>query len=179
VLFSGLATPSGGFRFPRLAGQRSTLSQNAPLPQLFNPHRANGVPVAAQFNGIVSGGPKPSWGRQGHCAHRPSGYNSLQYQRQSGHPVWEGTQIPGLSHSGGSSRGSRLTVWPVRQWPPCDTTPRGIGCCAEAIGSVARVNCQLRARSEATIPQIPTNLTPFEVVDRRRGSWHPAPELTA
>jgi hypothetical protein len=38
------------------------LSQITPLTQLFNPRKANAVPVAAQFNGIVSGRPASAWG---------------------------------------------------------------------------------------------------------------------
>jgi len=70
VLFSGLATHGGGLQFP-LLGNRSTLSQNAPLTQLFNPHKAKAVPVAAQFNGIVSEGPKPAWEKAIACAGPP------------------------------------------------------------------------------------------------------------
>ena len=33
---------------------------------------------AAQFNGIVSEGPKPAWRKQPSCS-RPSGYNFLHY----------------------------------------------------------------------------------------------------
>ena len=55
MLFSGLT-------LYRLAvGQR--FAQNAPLAQLFNPHKAKAVPVAAQFNEIVSEGPKSAWGK--------------------------------------------------------------------------------------------------------------------
>ena len=48
-----------------------------PLPSYSIPYKAKAVPVAAQFNEIVSEGPKPAWEKS--LAHRPSGYNFLHY----------------------------------------------------------------------------------------------------
>ena len=78
MLFSGLT----------LTGLQSinALPKARPLPSYSIPYKAKAVPVAAQFNEIVSEGPKSAWGS--HCARRPSGYNFLHYpnQRRLGRP---------------------------------------------------------------------------------------------
>ncbi len=73
MLFSGLT-------LNRVAvGQR--FAQNAPLAQLFNPLYSKSRAVAAQFNEIVSEGPKSAWGTP--LRRRPSGYNFLLFLRNS------------------------------------------------------------------------------------------------
>src|SRR5271166_2781182 len=57
-------------------------SQNAPLTQPFNLYKANAVPIAASFKGIVSGGPIPPGTRPMHA--QPTGYNLLPYAGSGG-----------------------------------------------------------------------------------------------
>jgi len=61
----------GELRFVDWLANAPYPSQSAPLAQPFNFHKAKAVPVAAQFNGIVSGGPKRPWCEAVACAGPP------------------------------------------------------------------------------------------------------------